>query len=401
METKKNCGGLDYFKITAALLIVAVHTSPLSSFSADADFLLTRVVARIAVPFFLMVTGYFVLPECVFDRSADNHALLRFIKKTALLYAIATIIYLPVNIYAGHYKSLDVLSILRMILFDGTFYHLWYLPASIIGALLVYLLSRRLPFKAVMTASILLYGIGLFGDSYFGVISRVPVISSIYDAGFRLFSYTRNGLFYAPVFLAMGAWLGHAQRCCTRKTSVIGFILSLLIMTAEGLTLRHFGLQRHDSMYIALLPCMLFLYQLILSWNVRPVKSLRTISTWIYVIHPFAIVVIRGAAKITGLVDVLVENSLIHYLAVCSLSVAFSVLVAMLPIRGVKKSFQRERAWIELDRNALRHNVCVLRSLLPDVFQRVSNFGTMESKAISWYWDIRIQNNFHCCDVTA
>ena len=366
METEKNCGGLDYFKIAAALLIVAVHTSPLSSFSAVADFLLTRIVARIAVPFFLMVTGYFVLPGYVFDRSADNHALLRFIKKTALLYVIATIIYLPINIYAGHYKGLDALSVLRMILFDGTFYHLWYLPASIIGALLVYLLGRKLPFKTVMTASILLYGIGLFGDSYYGVISRVPVISSIYNAGFHLFSYTRNGLFYAPVFLAMGAWLGHTQRCCTRKTSVIGFVLSLLMMTAEGLTLRHFGLQRYDSMYTALLPCMFFLYQLILSWHVRPAQSLRTVSTWIYVIHPFAIVVIRGVAKVTGLVDLLVKNSLIQYLAVCSLSVAFSALVAMLPIRGVKKDFQRGRAWIELDRNALRHNVRVLRSLLPD-----------------------------------
>lgn len=365
METEKNHGGLDYFKIAAALLIVAIHTSPLSSFSAVADFLLTRIVARIAVPFFLMVTGYFVLPGCMFDGSADNHVLLRFIKRTALLYAVATIIYLPVNIYAGHYKGLSMLSVLRMIFFDGTFYHLWYLPASIIGVLLVYLLGRRLPFRGVMIASMLLYGIGLFGDSYYGIISRVPVISSIYRAGFYLFSYTRNGLFYAPVFLAMGAWLGHTQRCCARKTGVIGFVLSLLMMTAEGLTLRHFGLQRHDSMYVALLPCMFFLYQLILSWHVRPVRSLRTVSTWIYVIHPLAIVVLRGVAKITGLVDVLVKNSLIQYLAVCGLSVVFSVLVAMLPIRGARKNFQRGRAWIELDRNALRHNVRVLRSLLP------------------------------------
>ncbi len=365
MTTEKNCGGVDYFRIAAALLIVAVHTSPLSSFSAVADFLLTRVAARVAVPFFLMVTGYFVLPEYVFDRSANYHALLRFIRKTALLYAMATIIYLPINIYAGHYKSLDGLSVLRMIFFDGTFYHLWYLPASVIGALLVCLLSRRLPFRAVMTASILLYGIGLLGDSYFGAISGVPVLSSLYNRGFHLFSYTRNGLFYAPVFLAMGAWLGHAQRCCTRKTGVIGFVLSLLMMAAEGLTLRHFGLQRHDSMYIALLPCMFFLYQLILSRNVAPVRSLRMVSTWIYIIHPFAIVVIRGVAKATGLVNVLVENSLIQYLAVCSLSVVFSVLVAAFSVRRARKDFQRGRAWIELDRNALRHNVCILRSLLP------------------------------------
>ena len=63
---QRNLGGIDFFKFIAALVVVAIHTSPLSSFSVDADFILTRVLARIAVPFFLMVTGYFVLPQYLF-----------------------------------------------------------------------------------------------------------------------------------------------------------------------------------------------------------------------------------------------------------------------------------------------------------------------------------------------
>ncbi len=366
MAENRHYGGLDYFKIAAALLVVAIHTSPLSHYSVEADFLLTRVVARIAVPFFLMVTGYFILPQYLFDKSADPSALLRFIRKSALLYLVATIIYLPINIYAGHFEQVDVFSILRMIAFDGTFYHLWYLPASIIGIMLVYLLSRKLPFKGIMWIALLLYCLGLLGDSYFGVIAKVPILSSLYDTGFHLFSYTRNGLFYTPVFLAMGAWLSHSSHLCTKKTSIAGFFASVLIMSAEGLVLRHFEFQRHDSMYFALLPCMFFLFQLMLSWDKKPVKSLRTISLWVYLIHPLFIIVVRGAAKVTGLVDVLVENSLIHYFAVCALSVIFSVIVAKLPIFKGSKSFQRGRAWIELDRKNLRHNVDVLRSLLPD-----------------------------------
>jgi serine/alanine racemase len=53
----------------------------------------------------------------------------------------------------------------------------------------------------------------LMGDSYFGAFSGVPVISTVYEARFHVFSYTRNGLYYAPVFLAMGAWLGHSAFC--------------------------------------------------------------------------------------------------------------------------------------------------------------------------------------------
>ena len=53
-------GGLDLFRLIAAFLVVAIHTSPLESVSAEADFFLTRIVARVAVPFFFMVTGQFV-----------------------------------------------------------------------------------------------------------------------------------------------------------------------------------------------------------------------------------------------------------------------------------------------------------------------------------------------------
>ena len=118
MEQKQRFGGLDRFKFIAAFLVVAIHTSPLSSFSANADFLLTRVLARTAVPFFLMVTGYFLLPQYLFEKSMDRRPLLRFLKKTVLLYGIAILLYLPVNIYAGHFQGAGIGELIRKVLFD-------------------------------------------------------------------------------------------------------------------------------------------------------------------------------------------------------------------------------------------------------------------------------------------
>ena len=62
MQDKKQLGGLDYFRIAAACLVIAIHTAPMSSFSNEADFILTGIIARVAVPFFFMVTGQFLLP---------------------------------------------------------------------------------------------------------------------------------------------------------------------------------------------------------------------------------------------------------------------------------------------------------------------------------------------------
>ena len=65
-------GGLDAFKVIAALLVVAIHTSPLTTYSPDGDFLLTRSLARVAVPFFFMVTDLMTVhlyTESLFDRA--------------------------------------------------------------------------------------------------------------------------------------------------------------------------------------------------------------------------------------------------------------------------------------------------------------------------------------------
>ncbi len=61
MRQRQAYTGIDIFRWAAAFLIVAIHTSPLASYSETGDFILTRVIARVAVPFFLMTSGFFLL----------------------------------------------------------------------------------------------------------------------------------------------------------------------------------------------------------------------------------------------------------------------------------------------------------------------------------------------------
>lgn len=361
---QRNLGGIDFFKFIVALVVVAIHTSPLSSFSVDADFILTRVLARIAVPFFLMVTGYFLLPQYLFEKSMDRRPLQHFLKKTVLLYGIAIIIYLPINFYAGQFEVTSIRDFLRILFFDGTFYHLWYLPASILAVLIVYSIGYRCPIKILAGICLMLYLIGLFGDSYYGFIGSTS-ISRIYDLIFYFTSYTRNGVFYAPIFLVMGAWLNNRGRKSKTILLLIGFFGSVLLMTLEGIALHHLGVQRHDSMYLLLVPCMYFLFRLILIWDKTPSIQLRKISTWIYLLHPIMIIVVRGIAKITHLQKLFVENSLIHYIAVCFFSIIASLILERLLRKQYKEKCYTERAWIELSKTNLYKNIDELSRLLP------------------------------------
>lgn len=51
MSARRQYPGVDRFRLAAALLVVCIHTAPLSSYSEPWDFAL-RTLARVAVPFF-------------------------------------------------------------------------------------------------------------------------------------------------------------------------------------------------------------------------------------------------------------------------------------------------------------------------------------------------------------
>lgn len=225
MSARRDAPVLDRFRLLAAFLAVCNHTAPLAGLAPEADFWLTRVLARIAVPFFLMVSGYFL--------SQDGwRGTGRFLKRTLTLYAAAVLLYLPLNWYNGGFSPLEWL---KKLLIDGTLYHLWYFPAVLLGVVIARGLAR-LGLPAALAAALL-----------------------------------------------------------------------------------------------------------------------------IYLLHPWSIVLVRGAAKLTGLEALLIQNSLAHFCAVAALTLcAALVLDALRPLRPAPCG----RAWKELDLDALRHNARTLRSAL-------------------------------------
>ncbi|WFR60047.1 serine racemase VanT catalytic subunit [Anaerocolumna sp. AGMB13025] len=366
----KNYDGLDFFRIIAAFLIVAIHTSPLMTFNPTADFIVTRIIARIAVPFFFMVTGFFLLSG--FMKKGDMAPIKKFLIKTANLYGIAILIYLPINLYAGYFNQKGVATVIKDLLVNGTFYHLWYLPAVILGVIVTVTLTKYFKEQTVIILSIVLYILGLLGDSYYGLTAEVPWLKTIYDTLFKLFDYTRNGIFYAPVFLIMGAFLGSKRQELTLTQSIKGLLFFSILLLAEGLTLHHYGYQRHDSMYIFLIPCMYYLFQSLLSFRGSRYQYLRTLSMVVYIIHPLAIIIVRGAAKVFGIESFFIYNSLLHYLAVCILSLLFGLSYVFV-IRyfkkmrlGIKETPDTKgRAWIEINLENLRGNTEALQAVLP------------------------------------
>ena len=365
MKKDKYYTGIDLMRLICAMLIVAIHTSPLAVFGETGDFILTRIIARVAVPFFLMTSGFFLITRY----GCGNGDMRAFVKKTGFIYAATILLYLPLNIYNGYFSQPNLLpNIVKDLIFDGTFYHLWYLPASMIGAVIARYLIKSTDLKKGLTVAGVLYLIGLFGDSYYGIAEKISVIKGFYGLLFDLFDYTRNGILFAPVFLLLGGLIAEKKRRISLKQSCAGFIISFALMFAEAMLLHYNGSQRHDSMYVFLLPCMYFLFNAVLHFRGKRIAGLRTASLLIYIIHPMMIVVVRAAAKLFHLQSLLIENSLVQYFAVCLLSAAFGFIGAAVRERIGNKPKHRaetERAYIEIDLNNLSRNAEVLRDAMP------------------------------------
>lgn len=90
---------------------------------------------------------------------------------------------------------------MRKLLVDGTFYHLWYFPATILGIVIARWLSR-LGLRVALPVAALLYLIGLGGDSYYGLVSQIPLLRTLYD-----------GILHCAAIPAMACSSRHCSFC--------------------------------------------------------------------------------------------------------------------------------------------------------------------------------------------
>ena len=131
---------IDVWRFIVSFLIVAIHISPFDKISPQFDFFFTRILGRIAVPLFLMITGYYILDKSI----NDIKRIKEYTKKIIKIYLFCIILYIPINIYMGKFANISFIQIIKDIFINGTLYHLWYFPALILGIWITYFLIKKL-----------------------------------------------------------------------------------------------------------------------------------------------------------------------------------------------------------------------------------------------------------------
>ena len=139
--TKRTYNSIDVAKLVSAFFVAAIHANPFSGFSST---IAISLFARMAVPFFFMVSAFFF-----FRAGCDEEKLTAYLKRLGRLYLIWFIVGLPVIIkrsfldHEGGFGA-DLLVLIRNFFLGSTFRGSWFVMALMIAIPLVYAISKRL-----------------------------------------------------------------------------------------------------------------------------------------------------------------------------------------------------------------------------------------------------------------
>lgn len=312
--------GIEVCRFLSALWTVAVFTSPLASISPGIDFFFTGILGKAAVPFFLVAAGYTILPKSM-EETAGKNQFFRFIGSQVCIYILATMLYLPSYLKNGWTD----LSLIRDLFWRGVACNLWYYPALITGMLLTRILLKYLPGYLVNTAVILLYIIGFIKDSFDFLLQSGSSGNS------------QNALLYAPLFLVLGYQVSRGAKLKGNK-AVLGLVLSLFVMTAEGFLLHFYGVH---SLYLSLPLVLYFLFQYTQQWECKVRWQAGQLPELIYLLSPFSIALVKWITKESG-TDILVGNSVVYFYFVLMITIFTAFLIQLLIIRYKRESFYLE-----------------------------------------------------------
>lgn len=283
---------VDLAKYICALLVVAIHTFPFEDISPSFNLYFISTVCRIAVPFFFVASSFFLFRKIKNDATvANQQVIVHYLRRLGILYLAWTIIYLPYTIWnyaqAG-FSIAGFLGWIRDFFLNGSYYHLWFLPALMLGTVIVWFLYERKGAIYALEVSLALYIVGYIINIYGPFWETLKGVSVVYGFFVKTLVTARDGFFFAPIFISIGAFIAKRPRL-PLKISALGFAISFICLILEVTLYAALGVLNDKScMFLMLLPALYFLMSMLLKIKMvrKPIyKIMRQDSTLIYVSH--------------------------------------------------------------------------------------------------------------------
>ncbi|MFY1045513.1 acyltransferase family protein [Chryseobacterium sp. GP-SGM7] len=258
---------IDILKIILALFVVFLHMNFLKETYPMMSFLLVNGIFRIAVPVFLVITGFY------FFHIDTVKKLQKWLFRTFLLYAIWMLIYI------SFWKDND--QVWLTIIFG--YHHLWYLIGTFFSGIILFFLRNQKPL-VLFVLTIILFGIGYTIQ----VLGNLHHLKTESDSILNDYLLYRNFIFVCFPFLTMGFLINKLKIDFEKfKFPYLLVIFSVLVVFAEAyFNYKMISSESTDILFsLIFVSPVLFLYCQKIYIKTQS-KVLASLSTAIYVVHP-------------------------------------------------------------------------------------------------------------------
>ena len=234
---------IDFFKYLASLCIIAIHTNLFYEYGLIPNIVSVQIIARFAVPFFAVCSGYFAVSGELDDFRLSAGAAKSFWKqwkKLLRIYFLWSVLYLffsiPKWIATGWFSAWAFVDYAIGMVRTDSHYHLWYLLSLLYAWPLFFLCLRKLRKEAWLPLSIILYIVKAVDYAYKPFLPEA--IRDVFLV-FRLWEGLYNGVFLILPFLLLGAYLHF--RPSSGKAGWGSVLLSLSALVIEVFCLYKLG----------------------------------------------------------------------------------------------------------------------------------------------------------------
>ncbi|NDV78055.1 acyltransferase family protein [Dysgonomonas sp. 511] len=286
---------LDYYKILLSIFVVIIHI-PFFKETPTCQGLMNDNIARIAVPSFFIINGYFL-----FTVLEKGH-FFKYIKRSILLYIFWMVVYLPF-----YFSDLNIKKIVVTLFFG--WHHLWYIIAWIVSSIIITIIYKsKFNTKVCFIISLSFIFLGYFLQ-----------FTDIHN-----FHFYRNALSCSFPFILIG-YLINKNKILQKRFKYIDLLIlfSLTVFILESFFLKeYFNLHHKFIKHIDITLSSLILSPLLFYWimnkktkNLKLTPFISKLSAGIYFIHVLFIYLGRylGLTEFSLLFFVLITSFISSY----------------------------------------------------------------------------------------
>ncbi|AMG29445.1 fucose 4-O-acetylase [Grimontia hollisae] len=281
---------LEMGRLFAIVAVIIIHVAPLrgDAYSEGINILsdVINQVCRFAVPFFFVLTGYFVQPKLLEN---PTKTFFHYAKPLMTIWFVWSLIYLAMPFRfdiamtegylterSGYWDYL--LEAPLNSLFEGGLVHLWYIPGLLSALGILALLIKYNQQGLMMPLALGLYVWGLGAGSYQPIMEGEAPI------------FTRNGPFFSLLMVTTGFELRRRNIKFSNRAAWGMLLGGMAFCLAEGVNLAQFGVWMASHDFLLGTPVMaLGFFALLLNhphWGDSPVTfALSKRVLGIYVAH--------------------------------------------------------------------------------------------------------------------